>query len=639
VGTSQERCDYPARITAAVWWLKSMLQVVSGNRNGFIAVCSCLAAALSLSGGSTIADDQPSILWITSEDNSPYLGCYGDPLAQTPHLDGLAAQGVRYRNAFANAPVCSSARTTLITGMYASSLGAHNHRSSVAIPDQFRLYPEHLRAAGYYCTNNSKTDYNVAGKRMVWDESSRTAHYRGRASGQPFFAVFNFTTSHESQVAPKAGKTAFRVSLEKIPLPPYHPDTADIRRDWASYYDQMTLMDQQVGEVLAELEQSGAAEDTIVFYYGDHGGALPRGKRNIHDSGTRVPLIIRFPQKWKQLAPAAAGEWVDDPVSFVDLPASVLSLCGVPVPAHYQGHPFLGTQKVVPREHVFLFRGRMDERYDTVRAVRDREFRYVRNYSPHRPWGQHYSYPFQVQPSMRSWFAEFTAGRCNAVQAAYWHPKPGEEFYRIADDPFEVHNRISESQHVDRIATLRARLREEILATRDTGFIPEGMIPRLAGDRTIYDYAQSDSYPLERILALADKASDQNPAWLPDLVAALDDPHPVIRYWAATGCLILQGRTAPAKDRLRMLLEDEWADVRVVAAEAIAYLGEHDAAVKTVADVVRSGNLYETLAAQNSLDFLWQAGHVPLAEAQNLVRDVKFAEPADRIPRYLLNQP
>ncbi len=595
-------------------------------------------ATLWFAAFSVVAAERPNVLWITSEDNSPYLGCYGDPLAQTPNLDRLAAQGVRYRHAFANAPVCSTARTTLITGMYASSLGAHNHRSRVAIPDHFQLYPGPLRAAGYYCSNNAKEDYNLAGAREIWDESSHQAHYKNRAPGQPFFAVFNLTVSHEGQVAPKPGKTSFRIAPDRIPLPPYHPDTPVIRRDWVNFYDQMTLMDAQVGKVLTELEQSGLAESTIVFYYSDHGGALPRGKRNIHDSGTRVPLIVRFPKQWAHLAPAKPGEWVDDLVSFVDLPATVFSLCSVPIPAHYEGRPFLGEKRHAPREHVFLFRGRMDERYDTVRAVRDREFRYVRNYSPHRPWGQYYSYPFEVQPSMKSWFAEFTAGRCNATQAAYWQPKPSEEFYRLADDPHEVNNRIADPQFAARLARARAALRTEILNTRDAGFIPEGMFAKLAGENTIYHYAQRPAYPLERILDLADKASDRSTAHLPAFIAALEDPHPVIRYWAATGCLILGESAAMAKARLRGRLGDEWADVRVVAAEATAHLGETEAALRTIGEVLQTGNLYEVLAAQNTLDYLLQAGHVTLAVAQSLVRDLTLAEPGDRIPRYLLNQ-
>ncbi|MBB5039093.1 sulfatase-like hydrolase/transferase [Prosthecobacter dejongeii] len=585
------------------------------------------------------AGDRPNILWITSEDNSPYLGCYGDKLAVTPHLDKLASQGLRYRHAYSNAPVCSTARTTLITGMYASTLGVHNHRSAVAIPPVFKLYPEHLRAAGYYCTNNSKTDYNVAdiGKKL-WDESSNKAHYKNRAEGQPFFAIFNFTTSHESQVAPKPGKTSFRIAPEAMPLPPYHPDTPEIRRDWANYYDQMTLMDTQVGQVLEELEKAGLADETIVFYYGDHGGALPRGKRNIHDSGTRVPLIVRIPQKWQHLAPAKPGEWVDDLVSFVDFPATVFSLCQVPIPAHYQGQPFLGKKKASPRDHVFLYRGRMDERYDTIRAVRDADFRYVRNYSPHRPWGQHYSYPFQVQPSMRSWYAEFAAGRCNDVQSVYWKAKPSEELYQPMVDPFELTNLAQQTMHQDRLVKMRQVLREEMLSTRDTVFIPEGMYSQLAGDQTIYDYAQSDAYPLERLMDLAGAATMRNAANLPAFMGALGDPHPLIRYWAATGCLILQEKAAPAQKILTSLLQDDFKDVRVVAAEALAYLGEKDSSLAAVKGVIETGSLYESLAALNALDFMWKAGHVTRDEARAMVKNLKTKEPNDRIPKYLLSE-
>lgn len=584
-----------------------------------------------------IAADRPNILWITSEDNSPYLGCYGDAQAQTPHLDRLAAEGVRYRNAFANAPVCSSTRTTLITGMNASSLGVLNHRSRGQIPARFKLYPEHLRAAGYYATNNSKTDYNLAGNPQPWDESSARAHYRSRKPGQPFFAVFNLTTSHESQVKPKVGKDSFRIPPGKIQLPPYHPDTPELRRDWANYYDQMTLMDRQVGAFLADLEREGLAGDTIVIYCSDHGGALPRGKRNIHDSGTRVPLIVRFPEKWRHLAPAAAGSWIDQPVSFVDLPVTFFSLLGVPLPAHYEGRAFLGEKKAAPREHVFLYRARMDERYDTVRAVRDREFRYVRNYSPHRPWGQHYSYPFEVMPGMGSWFEAFQQGRTNPVQSRYWQTKPAEEFYRIEGDPYELRNLAGTDAYAARREALQRALRAEIVATRDTGFIPEGMFDRLRGKGTIYDYAQSAAYPIERVVDLADRATSGDAKWIAELQAAAADRHPVTRYWGAVGGLILKQHAAPMKSRLLELLRDDFADVRIVAAEALGYHGETEPALHALTEVVKTGQPYEVLAALNTLEYIWRAGHAPLDRVQAIVRDLKLAEPADRIPRYLLS--
>lgn len=584
---------------------------------------------------------RPNILWITSEDNSPLLGCYGDSLAKTPNLDKLAAQGVRYRRAFSNAPVCSVARTTLITGMYAPTLGMQNHRSNVAIPAAFRLYPQYLREAGYYCSNNSKTDYNVTGAegKKIWDDSSKKAHYQNRKKDQPFFAVFNFTSSHESQVAPKPGKTKFRISPEQIPLPPYHPDTPEIRSDWANYYDQMTLMDSQAGAILDELEKAGLADDTIVFYYGDHGGALPRGKRNIHDSGTRVPLIVRIPPKWQHLAPAKAGEWVEDLVSFVDLPPTVFSLCGVPVPAQFQGRVLMGEKKAAPRDHVFLYRGRMDERYDTVRSIRDGAFQYVRNYSPHRPWGQHYTYPFQVQPSMRSWHAEYVAGHCNEAQSAYWKPKAPEELYEIDKDVFEITNLAADAAQAERLNRMRAVLREEMLAARDTAFIPEGMYERLAGKGTLYEYAQSPAYPLERLMDLADAACSRDVAQLPRLQEGLSDANPLLRYWAATGCLVLQDKAAPAKEALQLLLKDEVANVRVVAAESLAWLGEKDAALAVLKEVANKGSSYEALAALNSIDFLHESRRISLEEARSAVRNLNMKEPNDRIPRYLLSNP
>lgn len=588
--------------------------------------------------------DRPNILWITSEDNSPYLGCYGDKQAYTPNLDKLAAEGVRYRNAFANAPVCSAARSTLITGMYACSLGIHNHRSKEKIPASFRPYPEYLRQAGYYCTNNSKTDYNYIGNpNLPWDECSRKAHYDNRRPGQPFFAVFNTTISHEGQLTEKIVSNRRRngilppkprIAPENVKFPPYHPDTPIVRRDWSVYYDNVTLMDKQVGRLLRELDEKGLADDTIVFYYSDHGGALPRGKRNIHDSGTRVPFIIRFPKKWAHLAPVKRSEWVDQPVSFVDFPATVFSLAGVPIPRHFEGRAFLGEQVAEPRDHVFLFRGRMDERYDTVRAVRDRRYRYIQNYSPHRPWGQHYSYPFRVMPSMGSWNQAYLDGKCNPVQARYWQPKPSEEFYDIESDPYEIKNLIDNPRYADDIARMRKTLKQDIIRTRDIGFIPEGMFERLAEEKTLYEYAQSEEYPIERIVETANLAASRDTSSLDKLITACNDPHPVIRYWGATGCLILQKKTAPAKEKLKALLKDEWMDIRVVAAETLSYLGETDQALQTMKPIIRGKETFATLAALNALDFMHEAGNVSLDQILGLIEGLEFKDVSGRMVEY-----
>jgi hypothetical protein len=328
---------------------------------------------------------------------------------------------------------------------------------------------------------------------------------------------------------------------------------------------------------------------------------------------------------------------VEDPVSFVDLPATVFSLCGVEIPSNYQGRPFLGEKKATPRDHVFLYRGRMDARYDNSRVIRDKQYRYMKNYAPHRPWGQYYEYAFEQQPSMRSWYTEYLAGRCDEVQSAYWKPKAPEELYEIGSDPFEIKNLIGDARQKDRIADMKKKLRAEMLEVRDTGFIPEGMHEKLAGEKTIYDYAQSEAYPLERIIDLAGVATSRDVSALPQLLKAMDDPNPVVRYWGALGCVVLQKDAAPAKDKLFGLLKDEWSDVRIAAAEALGWQGESEVPASVLAEVIRNGSLYEVVSAQNALDAMRAAGQVPLARAQEIVRGVKFKEPANRVADYILS--
>jgi arylsulfatase A-like enzyme len=554
-------------------------------------------------------------LWITSEDNSPYLGCYGDSLAHTPNLDRLASEGVRFTHAFANAPVCSSARSTLITGMYSMSLGIHHHRSGHPVPEAFKPYPIYLRQAGYTCTNNHKKDYNLIDDFNCWHESSRTAHYKDRDPGVPFFAVFNLGESHESSTFPEvvekrrqsgAYPRKSRVRPEEIRLPPYHPDLPEIRQEWADYYDAVTLMDRKAGAILKELEASGEAENTIVFYFSDHGGGLARGKRFVYDTGTRVPMIIRFPEKWKHLAPAEPGATVDRMVGFVDLPATLLSLVGAPIPAHMHGRPFLGDQAGEPRTQVLLYRGRMDSRYDIVRAVRDKRYRYIRNYSPHRPYGQPYTYA-QNSRTTPAWRKAYREGKCSPIQSIYWEMKPGEELYDCENDPWEVDNLAADPQHAGRLAAMRRTLHRELLEVGDTGFVPEAMFDLLAGGKTIYDFIRSDACELPRVKAMADRATSRDVAHLMALIQGMEDPNPLIRYWAAIGAVVLREKAALARDRLTRLLKDDVPNVRIAAAEALGLMGDPKTAVEALAgelDYERSKVEAHYVYAANALQYL-----------------------------------
>ncbi len=291
--------------------------------------------------------EHPNILWITIEDMSPHLGCYGDAEAKTPHLDQFAKHAIRYDQAFATAPVCSPARSCLITGMYATSLGTQRLRSHFPVPEWCRPFPQLLREAGYFTSNNVKTDYNVQDEstmiRNAWDRSSDSAHWRDRSSGGPFFSVFNLMTTHQSrtcvwpfeeferQVGSQL-KANERHDPELLTLPPYYPDTPLVRRTWARYRDCIQVMDRQVGQLLSDLEEDGLQDETIVFVFADHGMGMPRGKRVLHDSGMRVPLLVRFPKKYQHLAPALPGSTTDRLVSFVDFAPTVLSLAGIDVP-------------------------------------------------------------------------------------------------------------------------------------------------------------------------------------------------------------------------------------------------------------------------------------------------------------------
>ncbi len=346
-------------------------------------------AAVALAAPPFLARGQgkkpPNILWVTCEDTSPDLGCYGDAYAVTPNLDKLAAQGARYTHCFTHAPVCAPSRSGIITGMYPTTIGTHHMRCH-GVPQPFvRCFTEYLRAAGYYCTNNSKTDYNFPPPITAWDECSKEAHWRNRPDkGQPFFAVFNIGSTHESQCWPIDGKLDHDPA--KAVLPPYYPDTPVVRRNWARYYDQVTKMDAQVARILKELEDDGLAENTVVFFYGDHGRGLTRAKRWVYDSGIRVPLLIRWPGVIK---PATV---TDRLVAFVDFGPTVLSIAGIKPPEHMQGRPFLGEHDTPPRDYVFAHRDRMDETYDIIRAVRDKRFKYIRNFEPHKPYAQRINY-------------------------------------------------------------------------------------------------------------------------------------------------------------------------------------------------------------------------------------------------------
>lgn len=495
--------------------------------------------------------EKPNILWLTAEDMNPNLGCYGDGYAVTPNLDRFAARSLLYRHAWSSAPVCAPARTTLITGVYPTATGSHHMRSDIPMPDFMQMYPQLLRAAGYYCSNNQKEDYNLQKPEGVWDESSRQAHWKNRKPGQPFFAVFNHEITHESQIR-RRPHTLVHDSA-KAPLPAYHPDTPEVRHDWAQYYDNISTLDGQIAARLKELEDAGLAEDTIVFFYSDHGSGMPRSKRWPYHSGLHVPLIIHVPAKWRHLAPKdyQPGGQTDRLVNFADFAPTLCSLAGVKPPMWMQGHAFMGQFEAAPQRFSYGFRGRMDERYDLVRSVTDGRYVYVRNYMPHLIYGQYLNYMFQT-PTTRVWKQLYDEGKLEPPQTFFWERKPTEELYDLQSDPDEVRNLTSSPKHQRILAQLRKANREHLLRLRDLGFLPEAEMHRRSRSSTPYALGHDNTkFPLKRVLEAAELASSLKPEALRRLKKALGDKDSGVRYWAALG-ILMRGREAVASNRLEL---------------------------------------------------------------------------------------
>ena len=423
-----------------------------------------------------------NVLWISAEDLSPDLGCYGDAYARTPTLDKLAADGARWTKAFSVAPVCAPSRSSIITGMYPNSIGSLHMRNKCVPPPEVKCFTEYLRAAGYWCTNNVKTDYQFDPPVTAWDESSNKAHWRNRPDPkQPFFAVFNITTTHESQIRLDddafAQRTAALTDAErhdpaKAVLPKYYPDSPVIRRDWARYHDLITAMDKQAAAILAQLEADGLADSTVVFFWGDHGRGLPRSKRWPYDSGLRVPLMVRWP------GVIAPGTVVEDIVTLMDLGPTVLKIAGLEPPGHMQAQAFLGekglaTPGLRKREYAFAHRDRMDETYDMIRSARDGQFRYVRNFQHKKPYAQYIDYMEQM-PTMREWRSLNKEGKLTGPAALFFQPeKPKHELYDTLADPDEVVNLAVDPKYKGVVKRMKKAVNQWMDDIGDLGFLPE----------------------------------------------------------------------------------------------------------------------------------------------------------------------
>ncbi len=436
---------------------------------------------------------RPNIIWLVAEDLSPVIPSFGDSTIQTPNLSRLAAEGICYDNFYSPSPVCAPSRAAISTSMYPTHIAANHMRTgpwfATDMPEDMlrrfdhlmpkgvnlyealpaagvRMFSEYLREAGYYCTNNSKQDYQFRCSLTAWDETSNDAHWKNRQAGQPFFSIFNFNVTHESQIWRRAKDSLWVDENLEVPVPPYLPDTEVGQQDVRRMYSNIKMMDHQVGEMLKELEAQNLLDSTIIFWYTDHGGPLPRQKRLLYDSGLKVPMIIRFPDK------RAAGTRDDQMISFIDLGPTVLSLTGL-TPAQVDGKAFLGPHKVPDRKVIYAAADRFDAQYDCNRAVRDKRYKYIKYYQPEKSMYLPVKYREQMA-IMQELLRLEKAGKLTPEQALWFRTsKPQEELFDTQTDPHELNNLAEDPKYANKLKELRAKCEAWVNSFDDTGIIPE----------------------------------------------------------------------------------------------------------------------------------------------------------------------
>lgn len=579
-------------------------------------------------GAQEMNKKRPNILWITTEDISPQLGCYGDKFAQTPFLDQLASEGVMYNNAIASAPVCAPARSSIITGMHQSSIGSHHMRSKGWFPETFKYYPEFLREAGYYCTNTNKEDYNLEyDASKIWDESSKSAHWRNRPNKeQPFFAVFNYTGTHESATNSEKKHQSIVKDVPKdlllnsgvATLPPYFPDTPIVNELWTRYYNNITALDMYVKNIIDQLEEDGLVENTIIMFYSDHGAGIPIHKRWLYDTGLKVPFIVKMPEKYKKLQPHKQGSPTDELISFVDLAPTTLHLAGLPIPEYMQGRVFLGEELSPERKYTYASRDRMDERYDMQRAVRDKEFKYIRYYEFPKPFIQYMNTPEKgaIMKAIRTSYANGTLPEAGVKLMA--QKKPVEELFDLKNDPQELRDISGDSKYKEVLVRMRNAHKQWSLKVTDAGLIPEPILRKweVKYNQPIYTVLRENDIPMDQIqkVALGSETSF--------FTANLFHANEAVRFWAATGIgnYVKRGNQELIS-KLRLLLTDDDTTVRIATARALCILNMEKEGVKALSEGLKDKDEWNRLNAALVLDEIGEKARPAINDLQSVMKD------------------
>lgn len=612
------------------------------NRAGWAGLPFCLTMAktgFAVSMNLVSAQEKPNILWITIEDTSPqFVGCYGNKDARTPHIDRLAETGIRFNNAFSTGTVCSPSRTAIITGVKTYKTGTGNHRSYYSVPDFMKGFPYYLRQAGYYTSNNKKTDYNVAKvtrfMNEAWDESSDTAGWWNRKPGQPFFAVFNFLNSHQSRtmtmpfawyqknVLDKLSPEA-RIGDNDFPMPPFYKDSPEMRRQFARVYNSIQLTDTEIGDLLKRLEEDHLMDSTIIFFYADHGEGIPRGKGNGIDLGYRVPFVVWVPERFNELSPWGTGGVVtDDLVDFTDLAPTVIRLAGGEVPAQMTGRVLMGEQRSAQADHLVLSSDRMDNGIDVVRSVTDGRFMYSRHFMPFMPEARYIRYGemAEITKQMRKDLAD---DQLNPLQGGLFQDRPPEFLYDLRNDPWETTNLADHLDYQPVLEKMRQQLKEEVLQARDVLFLPEYEIGLISQQTTPYEFRLHEAnYPIAEIYRAAALSGFRGKEVVRQQVALLESPDKIVRYWAALGLRCQSSEDLmPFAQELEKAISDEYPPAAVTASAILwTNFGTEISGEKLKSFCVHS-NWYIKLMAINYL--LYADNRQPFVETIKQVNNMK----------------
>lgn len=565
------------------------------------------------------SQQKPNILWITIEDTSPqFIGAYGNLDAHTPVIDQLAKEGMRFTNAFSTGTVCSPSRSTIITGVPTYKMGTGNHRSNFPIPASIHGFPYYLKKQGYYVSNNAKTDYNVADEKQfiadAWNESSKTAGWWNRKKEQPFFAVFNFAESHQSRTMSMSFDWYVKnvrdhlSEDEVIPdsafaMPPIYRDSPEMRKQMARVYNSIKLTDIRVGELLQKLENDGLREDTIIFFYADHGEGMPRGKTNGINYGYRVPFIIWFPEKYKHLSPwRTSGGVTEELVNFEDLAPTVLSLAGSAIPDYMKGRPFLGKHRTEPVDYLLLSSDRADNGPDMVRTITDGRYVYSRNFMPFLPQMRYIRY-MEISDIIKHMRSDFEQKLLDSLQKSVFEARPTEFLFDIKNDLWETTNLAGNLEYATALEKMRKQLDTRLIASKDVHFLPEYELGEISKTSTPYAFRQNPlDYPIESIYEVASLSGNQDASTLKKQIAFLRSDNPIVRYWAIIGLKSHSEESLkPFKKQVMDALEDDYLPVAVIASALAFNRFQSKVGEENLKQFTKNDNMHIALLAINEI--------------------------------------